>query len=118
MRIATDFDGTFPHVVKLIRAVADELLVVTGQHPDFWENTRRAFVPLLWSVRTVVFRGYPGYATAGGAVQFTDAVLEDIANWKADMVKEFKADYYFDDDIRVLIIVKQRCPDTVCCLVA
>ena len=119
MRIATDFDGTLQHIIPILRKLRlskqeirkKDILVITGQTAKRNDNTR--MVLNMMGFRGIELRCFPPY----DGRDFGPYTLKKIAEWKADQVKNFNADYYFDDDMRVLMEVQKLNPDVICLLV-
>lgn len=114
MIIVTDFDGTLPGIAPILRKLGldkKDILVITGQTAERNGNTRLRLDRM--GLKGVELRCFPPY----DARDFSDLTLKKIMRWKAAQVKNFNADYYFDDDIRVLMEVWRENPDVICLLV-
>ena len=112
MRIVTDFDGTVPHILPILYLqLPEDILVITGQARERNDNTRIKLDRM--GLKDVILSCHPAY----DARDFGPYILNSIIKWKGEEVRDFNADIFFDDDLRVIIGVKAMNPTVVCCLV-
>lgn len=103
MIIVSDLDGTYFKIERLLKELGFEFYVVTGcQNREVIEKKLKGSKCLGWWF-------YPGKFA-----EDLDVYLKKVAIWKAKMVKKIEADYYIDDDHRVLREVSKMNPKTIC----
>jgi hypothetical protein len=89
--IATDLDGTFYKLKPLMEHLDVPFYVITGcQNKEVIEKK-------LKGTKCLKYWSYPGKFN-----EDLDIYLHDVAIWKAKMIKKLKADYFYDDDNRVM----------------
>ena len=112
MRIVTDFDDTVLRILPILRKhFSEDILVITGQAPERNENTKTRLDRM--GLQHVELHCHPPY----DARDFGPHIMKSIIEWKAEEVRDFEADMFFDDDLRVIIGVKAMNPTVTCCLV-
>ncbi len=102
--IVTDHDGTFSKIKPLLKNLGIIPYVITGRSKDELPQIKN-------QLNGIPIKGlycYP-YKYCGDLEKH----LERVYLWKAKMVKKLKADYFIDDDHRVLNAVHYYCPKVV-----
>lgn len=113
MKIAIDYDECYTENPEFFDGLEGEMFMITGR-PD---AEIKELKDELGSYYTII--GYPKGWPKHEAMENDEIVkcLKDIADWKAKMVKELGIEIYYDDDYRLLKVIKDKNPSCLCFLV-
>lgn len=99
----SDLDGTYLKIKRWLQDNDKPFYILTGcQNKKVIEKKLKGTKCVKW------------WSYSGRFYDDLDIYLPKVALWKAKMVRKLKADYFIDDDHRVLRVVSKMNPKTIC----
>jgi len=114
LNVICDYDGCFHKLIPFLEAVNIPPVILTGRPPSEEVKTLEELKEVRFSKLFVYPKDY-------NSNSFTGEMKNDIAKWKAEMVKILKTNskitIFIDDDLTYWIKVRELNPDVICLLI-